>query len=337
MKIRNMEELATRIGISRPTISRYFNDPASVRPTTRSRIEEGLKKFDYVPNLMAVNLNRKRTRHIGILVPYISDPFYAEIVRQIEVRSLSRGYWAVMLSSHGDPALEAHAIDTFMALKVAGAVIAPLGARSDRAHIERLQGMMPIVFLDSRFDQDVPFVGTDNQQSIPLVVDYLLRTGETPCFLEMPLVNFNALERREAYVKAMRARGHEPILLPMDTQSWDFERVGFDAATKILAAGGFPSRTVLCANDRLAIGVIAAANASGRTVGIQLGADLRVAGHDDHPLSRYINPALTTVAQDFERLAESSVEILIGMIDDEPAKGGNVASLEGRLVMRGSA
>lgn len=332
-----MEELAARLGLSRPTVSRYFNDPSSVRPATRSRIEAGLKKFDYVPNLMAVNLNRKRTRHIGILVPYISDPFYAEIVRQIEMRSLSLGYWALMLSSHGDPDLEANAIDTFMALKVAGAVIAPLGGHSDRAHIAKLQEVMPTVFIDSHFDRNVPFVGTDNRQSIPLIVDYLLRTGETPCFLEMPLVNHNAVERRNAYADAMRAHGHEPILLPTDADSWDFERVGFEAAAKIFAAGGFPSRAVLCANDRLAFGVIAAAAASGKVVGIQPGADLRVAGHDDHPLSRYINPALTTVAQDFQRLAESSVNLLIGMIDGEPAKGGNVASFEGRLVMRDSA
>jgi DNA-binding LacI/PurR family transcriptional regulator len=94
----------------------------------------------------------------------------------------------------------------------------------------------------------------------------------------------------------------------------------------------------LCANDRLAIGVLAAAYARGVRVGIEPGCDLRVAGHDDHPLSRYTCPALTTVAQSYEALAERSVETLLDLIGSEDS-GELVAPclLEARLVMRASA
>lgn len=81
------------------------------------------------------------------------------------------------------------------------------------------------------------------------------------------------------------------------------EQLGYNATRPALATGGFPSGTVLCANDRLAIGVLAAAFAAGLRVGP--GLDIRVAGHDDHPMARFTCPALTTVAQDYEQLSES--------------------------------
>ena len=68
-KVRSMEEFAALSGISRPTVSKYFNDPGSVRRSTRERIEKALERYDYRPNIYAVNQNRKLTKNIGIVVP----------------------------------------------------------------------------------------------------------------------------------------------------------------------------------------------------------------------------------------------------------------------------
>jgi len=81
-KVRNMEEFASLSGISRPTISKYFNDPDSVRPTTRAKIEASLKKHDYQPNVFAMNQNRRTTKNIGVVVPNLADPFFSEIGRR---------------------------------------------------------------------------------------------------------------------------------------------------------------------------------------------------------------------------------------------------------------
>ena len=90
--IKNMDEFASIVGISRPTISKYFNDADSVRPTTRLKIEEALKKYKYRPNIYAINQNRKLTKNIGIIVPYLADPFFAEIARFLERRVLDFGF-----------------------------------------------------------------------------------------------------------------------------------------------------------------------------------------------------------------------------------------------------
>src|SRR5262245_1269595 len=339
-KIKNMEDFSLASGISRPTVSRYFNDPTSVRKSTREKIEQALEKFNYRPNMFAMNLNRRNPRNIGIIVPYIVDPFFAEVVRQIELRCMQAGYWAIVLSSHGQSALEANALDTLRSLKISGAIVAPLGEASNVHRIEQLSAEVPVVFLDSRTSDRIPFTGTDNLRSISLLVDYLCRSGEPPCFLEMPRVNQNAAERKAADLAAMTRFGFEPAVIGLDDDAgWSFEEIGHSVAGRILRGGGFPTRTVLCANDRLAIGVLAAAYENGVRVGIEPGCDLRIAGHDDHPLSRFTCPALTTVAQDYQGLANRSLEMLFGLIEGKHADAIQPAQslLEARLMMRASA
>lgn len=340
-KLKNMEEFSLASGISRPTVSRYFNDPTSVRKSTREKIEQALEKFDYRPNMFAMNLNRRNPRNIGIIVPFIVDPFFAEVVRQIELRCMQAGYWAIVLSSHGQSALEANALDTLRSLKISGAIVAPLGEASNVYRIEQLSAKVPVVFLDSRISDRIPFTGTDNARSISLLVDYLCRSGEPPCFLEMPQVNQNAAERKDAYLAAMHRLGLEPAVIALDGHDtgWGFEEIGYSVAERILRGSGFPTRTILCANDRLAFGVLAAAYSNGVTVGIGPGCDLRVAGHDDHPLSRFTCPALTTVAQDYQGLASRSLETLFGLIEGKHPDNAQPAHslLEARLMMRASA
>ena len=90
-RLRTMEEFSIAIGISRPTLSRFFNDPGSVRPATRQKIEAAMDRLGYRPNLFAVNFNRRNPKTLGIIVPSLLDPFYAALVQRIEFQaSVSR-------------------------------------------------------------------------------------------------------------------------------------------------------------------------------------------------------------------------------------------------------
>ena len=73
--IKTMEDFSEFVGLSRPTVSKYFNDPASVRTKTRNLIEAALKESGFRPNIFAVNLNRRRSNIIGIIIPNSTDPF----------------------------------------------------------------------------------------------------------------------------------------------------------------------------------------------------------------------------------------------------------------------
>ena len=136
-KIKNMEEFAKVSGISRPTLSKFFHDPDTVRASTRAKIEQALEEYDYRPNIFAINQNRKLTKTIAIVVPYLADPFFAEIVRRIERRCIDAGYWPMVFSAHGERELENNALDIMRSLRPAGALIAPLGRKSDFDAVQR--------------------------------------------------------------------------------------------------------------------------------------------------------------------------------------------------------
>ncbi len=333
-RIRTMEEFSVASGISRPTLSRFFNDPGSVRPSSRQRIEAAMDRLGYRPNLFAVNFNRRNTKTVGIIVPTLLDPFYAALVQRIEFQASEAGYWAVIQSSQGDADREAEAVATLVSTKSAGAIVVPLGAATRKGLYRQMEKAMPLVFLDTRADADGAFVGTDNHFSMSLMVDYLLRSGTPPSYFGMPAVNQNASERRRAYEASMLERGAQPVIFDIPSLDWDFERQAFEEATRLFKADAPVGGTILCANDRVAFGVMAAACQVGISVGRLV--DLRIAGHDDHPLSQYACPSLTTVAQDVDRLATVSLERLMQGI----AKGANKDStdcFEARLIMRNSA
>jgi DNA-binding LacI/PurR family transcriptional regulator len=339
-KIRNMEEFAEVIGISRPTVSKYFNDPASVRKTTRAKIEVALEQYDYRPNVFAINQNRKLTKNIGIVVPFLADPVFAEFARNLEMRVSAAGFRTILLSSHGGTAQEVANLESLRAIKPAGALLAPLGRASDKAAVEAFSKSVPTVLFDSNIKGvGEAFIGHDNAQATSLICEYLCRTGEPPAFFEMRTPsNPNAYRRRQTYCDVMEELGYEPHLMQVEGDGWEFERIGMEQGIKLIEAGTLPTDTVLCSNDRLAIGLLSAAYAKGLRVGRGPGTALRIAGHDDHPFSRFTCPPLTTVSHDYTAIAERSVERLFALIESgQRAENRDEILFDGRLVMRQSA
>jgi DNA-binding LacI/PurR family transcriptional regulator len=338
-KIGTMEEFAQAVGLSRPTVSKFFHDPSSVRAKTRARIEAVLEQSGFRPNIFAVNLNRRRAKIIGLIIPDPTDPFYMTLARRVEAEATEAGYLALVLSSNGRPELEAEAIETITSLNVAGALIAPLGETSQHSRLKSLAREIPLIFVDALLDEDGPFVGTDNRQTVPLITEYLCRSGEPPCYLDMPRTNTNSRDRRAAYVETMDRLGLEPRFAgrPPATD-WDFEKVAFEETARILRDGGFPTRTVLCPNDRMAFGVLSAMYQAGLKVGFGKDCDYRVAGHDNQRFSAYTCPPLTTVSQDCDEMGRVAVRMLL----DDLASGGPPGEsrkvlLPGALVLRQSA
>ncbi len=341
-RIATMEELSVAIGVSRPTLSRYFQDPTSVRDTTGDRIRQGLERVEYVPNFFATRMNRKSTGMIGVIIPYLNDLFFTRLLESIEMAAMEAGYTVITQCSHSDPAIEARASETFLSMSVDGALVAPLGNQSDFELHERLNARLPFVLVDSRPATlpNIDFVGTDHMQSTGNITQYLCRVGDPPIFLAMPRVNFNAVERERAYVAKMEELGHEPMIIGTEAirPDWHFEPHGFAVLDERFSRGHFTDRSILCVNDRVAIGALQAAARHGLDPGRARRGGLRIAGHDDYPLGPHMIPALTTVAQDVEAIGRAAVGRLVEKIRAENKSGDHLVTLfDGVLKVRDSA
>lgn len=341
-KINTMEELSEAIGVSRPTLSRYFQSPGSVKGSTSEKIRLGLERVEYVPNFFATRMNRKSTGMIGVIIPYLNDLFFSKLLESIEIAAMEAGFTVITQCSHSDPVIEARAAETFLSMNVDGALVAPLGNQSDLAAHRRLQSRVPFVLVDSRPKTmpDVDYVGTDHAQSIGIITEYLCRVGPPPVFLAMPRVNFNAVEKENAYLACMARLGHEPEVIGTEVirEDWHFEPHGEAVMDAYFSRGEYTDQSILCANDRVAIGALRAAARHGLTPSRAGEGGLRIAGFDDYPLCPYTIPALTTVAQDFDGIGKAAVSRLVDMIrgdrsDDTP----QIQLFDGVLKLRESA
>ncbi len=337
---KNMEAFAAACGISRPTISKYFNDPNSVRQSTRERIEKAVKQYNFRPNIFAMDQNRAKTRNIGIIVPFLSDPVFGEIARNLERRCIEKGFRPTLFSAHGKQEHEVEALERLEALRPAGVLLAPLGRRSNREVLAQFCSQIPTVLFDRNItDIGEAFVGSDNMSFVSQSIDYLKRMGEVPCFFEMKNPsNPNSIARRELYIQLMEEEGLEPILIQIEGEGWDLEEIAYNGATELLQKGSLPTKSVLCSNDRLAFGLLAACYKNGLRVGRQDDCALRVVGIDDHPFSRYTCPSLTTIGHDYDAVSASGVDTLFDLIE----VGGRFekrleTTFPNRLVLRDSA
>lgn len=335
-----MDEFAAVCGVSRPTLSKYFNQAESVRQSTRLKIEQALEEHDYRPNVFAMNQNRRTTKNVGVLVPNLADPFFSEIGREIELACIKAGFNPILFSSHGQPAMEGDNLQSLKALKPAGALLASFGRTSDHDDIRKFEKDVPVVLFDANIeDAGQAFIGTNNFKSVDLMVDYLCRSGEPPCFFEMKApTNPNANKRRQAYLESMQRQGQPAHIYQAEGDGWNFEEIGSVEGGRMLREGVFKTNTILCSNDRLAIGMLSAAYNQGIRVGHGEGCVLRIAGHDDHPFARFTGPPLTTIAQDYEAIANRAVGTLLKILETgENLPERKETYFDGRLIMRNSA
>ena len=311
-KLITMHDVAAAAGLSRTTVSKYFNGHTSLKPATRALIERVCAELHYVPDLHAVSLVKGRSQLIGVILPVIADAFYGEVLRHMQDQAAAAGFQLVVLCSHNDAATEEAAVRTLRSMKVQGLVITAVASDRNRALYAKLAGELRIVFLDSYVDADCCFVMNDNVQSVGLLVAHLLQRGAEPAYLGAPAVARPSHdERLSGYTLAMLRAGRVPRIVPIpaDSLTWEFEAFARAHVGRWLEAEtGQRDRcdALICATDRLALGAMAAL----RQIGKVPGRDMLVVGHDDVPMCEYISPALTTARQDLEAIGRATIDCL---------------------------
>lgn len=168
--VNTMQQLADYVGLSRQTLSKYFNEPQQVGYNTRILIQSAIEKTGFRPNLFASNLKRNKSKVIGIIIPSITDPFYMQLVSRISTIAEMSGYFTFTLPSNGKLSIEADAVAKLQSMNVAGALVVPLGKDSVQTKLRQMEDSLPIVYLDTPPIHDASFIGTDNRQDRKSVV-----------------------------------------------------------------------------------------------------------------------------------------------------------------------
>jgi LacI family transcriptional regulator len=305
-------DVARLAGVSTATVSRALNGTGQVAESKRSAIEAAVERLGYRPNTIARSLVTRSTQTIALLLPDITNPFYAELVTGIQQLTRERDYTMLLCTTDFDPEQEERYLRLLRAKHVDGALVDGLVLPPER--IARfVEDGFPIVCLDRDVDsRSVPLVQVDNRMGARLATEHLLALGHTRIAHVMGAAARISEERLLGYQAALTHAGLAP-----DSSLIAFggftETGGHDAMQSLLEIQ--PALTaVFAANDLSAIGAINAIAASGRSVP----ADVSVVGFDDVRLAPYTTPPLTTIRQPAEEIARHSTELLLGMIEGRP-------------------
>jgi LacI family transcriptional regulator len=321
-------DVARLAGVSQPTVSLVLggNPQARIAPDTRERVLRAAEELGYRPNLLARGLSQRRSYAIGILVPDLSNPFFADVISGAE-RVLSRAGYALLVSEASDDsapsrleALQSRLIDGVLLDATVAAMIAP-------SVLDELN----VVLVDEPSDR-WPNVASDAEAAGRLAAEHLLSLGHQSFAFIGPATTARSIRLRErGFVVALRSSG---FMLPSDRlRRAPATAAGGREATRALLAGRRRPTGIFCANDLIAVGALKACSDAG--VGVP--AQVSVVGCDDIEMARLVTPELTTVEVRARELGARAARLLVQRLEGEqPRRSRPGRVLPVRLVRRAS-
>jgi LacI family transcriptional regulator len=283
----------------------------------------------YEPNVLARALRTNETRSLGLIVQDIANPFYAEVTKGAERAAAAAGYNLILGDSDYQGKRE-HALLIDLARRhVDGVLLMPVG--NPRHSIDALQDReLPFVLMDVEVDRyaRINAVLTEPEAGVYDATRYLLGLGHRRiAFLVGPPASLSNPHIVDAYQRALaeEGMGHDTLLAPCD-----FSMDGAIAATRSLLDGARPT-AILALSDLMALGVYQVAAERG----LAIPCDLSVIGFDDTPMARFLNPALTSVAQEKGEIGAQAVQLVLEQIKQgRPSR--RIVTVQPRLVVRAS-
>jgi len=305
--VATIKDVAREAAVSVATVSRVFNDAAVVRAETAQRIRDVATSLRYSPHGGARSLITSRTNTFGVLLPDLYGEFFSEVIRGIDLTARRNGYH-ILVSRAWEGRSEIEEAMRGMRGRVDGVVL--MSPDIDADSLLNVPANLPVVLLCSPSKgNDVDSVLIDNCRGARKMVAHLLSLGHRRiAIIKGAGGNYDSAERLRGYRMALRDAGVDPDR-SMERAGGFTEEGGYAATLELLDARPRPT-AIFAANDSMAIGALSALRESN----VRVPTDMAVAGFDDIPLARYMNPPLSSVRVPISELGERAIEILVDMI-----------------------
>ncbi len=330
------QDVARRAGVSRTTVSFVLNnvEGMQISEETRQRVLAAARELGYVPDAAAQALASGRSKTIGLLLARRSRQISSDLfmMRTLEslVKVINQSGMRLMLEVVEDYENRESYLKLVRSNSIDGVLYS--GPRFDDWALEGLlRHNVPTVLMGTLPGSPCYSVDVNNRSAAFMAVDHLIKLGHNriACITNAPLSYSAARDRLQGYQEALQAAG-----IPFDPALVRYGEFNCDSGyfeMKSLLAEKMPFSAIFVASDVVAFGALAAA----REVNLTIPGDLAIVGFDDVPMSRYVDPPLTTVHLPIAELAENAGEMVVQMVrgDDPPCRQ---VLLEAQLVVRES-
>lgn len=323
-----IKDVAARAGVSITTVSRYLNGS---RVRQGALIEEAIQALAFRPNQLARSLKSGSTRTIGVLVPDIANPFFADVVKGVESVMRAGEYSLLLCNTDESVERERTVAAILLQKRVDGILMAPAAEWSDAPLILQARHV-PVVLIDRRIEADgFDVVLVDNANGARQAAEYLVSLGHARIgMISGPLDTTPGRERYEGFVQGLRARGCE--LDGRYLQVADFrEDGGYQSALRLLAVRP-PPTALFAANNLMAIGALRAIH----NLGVRIPQEMSFVSFDDLPLAELTTPALTVISRPSTEQGVLAMRLLQFRMENSTEPAARKIVLETRLIVRGS-
>lgn len=301
-----MRDVAKRAGVTQPTVSYVINGTANISDEVKERVYTAIKELNYKPNYYARALKTNKSNVIGIIIPDISNEYYARMVNLVESTLMKKKYTVIINSTNYDKRAEEQSIKQMLSYNAAGIIVMyQLGNIKCWSQLEE-SGIAVVVLEGGRGCGTLPCINTDNHLGGYLATKFLLEKGLKKIVYVGQASDIEALtERCQGYKDAMAEYNlYLPELFYRTSGPGDKWKEGQLLGKKLasLHVDG-----IIVSSDVIAVGIIKSLMQAGK----RIPSDISVIGYDDIPLAELFIPALTTVAQPTEKMCKMAVDIIL--------------------------
>jgi LacI family transcriptional regulator len=324
-KLATIKDVAARAGVSVGTVSRVLAKETAVKQHLREKVEVAVSELAFRPNLAARALRTNQIDVFGLIVPDITNPFFAQLAKSIESEADLRGHSVMLANSHNDLDAERKHINILLDRSVRGILI--VSASDSRA--SDIKSKVPIVSLDRRYAK-FPLISTDHVSGSAQMADHLYDLGHRKiAYIAGPQNTEVGRLRLQGFVSRLEelSQPGDPVDVQMFSAQFDYA-AGEKIARQLLgdAKSKWPT-AIAAASDQIAIGALRVA----RDLKLDVPKDISITGFDDISLADLVVPRLTTIRQQTELLARHAVKIAF-----EGESGTADMSIAGQLIVRDS-
>jgi len=319
MKQRSMITLRTiaeKVGVSTSTVSRVLNGKDRqyrISPQTTQAVLTAAHRLGFRPSHVARSLRLRKTQTLGLVIPDISNPFFAQIARSVETAARQRGYSILLADSRESTTAEITAITLLRERQVDGLILLPVGQTGD--HLQSLQeDGLAVVIVDRQIPHlDLPCVTSDNVQGAYHAVSYLIMHGHRRigCLQGLPGTDPNE-QRVQGYRRALRDHDIEPDTALIRGQGYDTQN-GYEQTLALLDTAD-DITALFALSNQIALGAVRALAERDR----RIPNDVSLVCFDDQPWLAHMDPPITTVDQHNSRMGQIAVELLFDRLEGQP-------------------
>lgn len=307
-----MKDIARDLGVSVVTVSKVLRNHSDISSATRKRVLQRMKDLNYQPNPAARTLVTGRTNLIGLIVPDLVHPFFAEVAKGISAKLRSHDYSLIIASSEDDANLERREIEQMLARRVDALILA--STQSSPEAVRRIQEQkVPFVFLDRKIAEvEANFVGIDDLAAGDLATTHLLDVGCKTIAHIGGLEISTAVDRHAGYSRALARRGLElapQYCIRFGRGDDSGDTAGYNGMKRLLELSPRPDG-VFCLNDPVALGAMRAA----LEVGLQIPRDVAIVGCGNVHYGDLLVVPLTSIDQDSAALGANAAKLAMGLI-----------------------